>query len=147
MKRLNTAVKQDQIFGGVLGCVTPSSLQDCAHNSDFTSYIYQNLIHSKKISDRSFLCEGLDYSWGTTNAFLEIENCQSILYKKLTGSSEFDSLNIYQRDYILGRNPWGTSFIYNIGTKFSKNLHSQIAFLIMDIYLVQCLQVLHLRRF
>lgn len=97
------------------------------HNSDFTSYIYQNLIHSKKISDRSFLHEGLDYSWGTTNAFLGV-GLQSILYKKLTGSSEFDSLNIYQKDYLLGRNPWGTSFIYNIGTKFSKNLHSQIAF-------------------
>jgi endoglucanase len=28
----------------------------------------------------------------------------------------------------LGRNPWGISFIYDIGTNFSKNLHSQVAF-------------------
>ena len=97
------------------------------HNPDFAKYIYQNLKHSKKTSDESFLREGLEYSWGTTNSFLGV-SLQAILYKKLTGSNEFDSLNIYQRDYILGRNPWGISFIYNIGTKFSKNLHSQVAF-------------------
>jgi len=97
------------------------------HNPDFAKYIYQNLKHSKKASDDSILREGLEYSWGTTNALLGV-SLQSILYKKLTGSKEFDSLNIFQRDYILGRNPWGVSFIYNIGTNFSKNLHSQVAF-------------------
>lgn len=97
------------------------------HNPNFAKYIYQNLKNSKKTSDESFLREGLEYSWGTTNSFLGV-SLQAVLYKKLTGSNEFDSLNIYQRDYILGRNPWGVSFIYNIGTAFSKNLHSQVAF-------------------
>ena len=97
------------------------------YNQDFVKYIYENLIHSKNKSDKSFMREGLDYSWGTTSTFLGI-SLQSILYKKLTNSTEFDSLNIFQRDYILGRNPWGISFIYNIGSNFSKNLHSQVAF-------------------
>jgi hypothetical protein len=97
------------------------------YNPDFSKFIYQNLKHFEKKSRKSFLREGLEYSWGTTNSFLGV-SLQSILYKKLTGSNEFDSLNIYQRDYILGRNPWGTSFIYNIGTKFSANLHSQVGF-------------------
>jgi hypothetical protein len=97
------------------------------YNQDFEKYIYENLRHSKNKSDKSFLREGLDYSWGTTSTFLGV-SLQSILYKKLTNSTEFDSLNIFQRDYILGRNPWGISFIYNIGSNFSKNLHSQVAF-------------------
>lgn len=97
------------------------------HNPDFAKYIFQNLKHFEKKSSKSFLREGLEYSWGTTNSFLGV-SLQSILYKKLTGSIEFDSLNIYQRDYILGRNPWGISFIYNIGKKFSTNLHSQVGF-------------------
>nr|MBP9582226.1 glycoside hydrolase family 9 protein [Ignavibacterium sp.] len=97
------------------------------HNSDFIKYIYQNLKHFKNISDSSFLREGLAYSWGTTNALLGV-SLQSILYKKLTGSTKFDSLAIFQRDYILGRNPWGVSFIYNVGSNFSKHLHSQVAF-------------------
>ncbi|MGA8265893.1 MAG: glycoside hydrolase family 9 protein, partial [Ignavibacteriaceae bacterium] len=51
-----------------------------------------------------------------------------ILYKKLTGKTTFDSLASYQKDYILGRNPWGLSFIYDIGTVFPKHFHSQIAY-------------------
>jgi len=97
------------------------------HNPDFAKYIYQNLKQYRKTSNESFLREGSEYSWGTTNSFLGV-SLQSILYKKLTSSNEFDSLNIYQRDYILGRNPWGISFVYNIGTNFVKNLHSQVAF-------------------
>ena len=94
---------------------------------EFSEYIYQNLLNSKKRVDPLPFKEGLDYSWGTTNSFLGI-SLQAILYKKLTGSNEFDSLNTFQRDYILGRNPWGLSFIYNIGNKFPKHLHSQVAF-------------------
>lgn len=97
------------------------------HNPDFVKYIYNNLKHSKSRIDKSFLRDALEYSWGTTNVFLGV-SLQSILYKKLTGSNEFDSLNIFQRDYVLGRNPWGVSLIYNIGSNFSKNLHSQVAY-------------------
>ena len=28
----------------------------------------------------------------------------------------------------MGKNPWGLSFIYGVGTVFPKNLHSQIAY-------------------
>ncbi len=50
------------------------------------------------------------------------------MYKKLTGSIIFDSLNVTQRNYILGKNPWGVSFISKIGTNFTKNFHHQIGF-------------------
>lgn len=93
----------------------------------FINYIYNNLVHSLQKSNKSFLREGLEYSWGTTNAFLGV-SLQAILYKRLTSSKEFDSLEIYQRDYVLGRNPWGVSFIYGIGSNYAKNLHSQVAF-------------------
>jgi hypothetical protein len=96
------------------------------HNSDYAKYIYQNLKHSNSHSKSFTFNEALDYSWGTTNTFLGVA-LQAILYKKLTSLNEFDSLLIYQRDYILGRNPWGVSFIHNIGSDFVKNLHSQIA--------------------
>lgn len=94
---------------------------------EFSDYIYKNLIHSKNRIDSLIFKEGLDFSWGTTNSFLGV-SLQAILYKRLTGSNEFDSLNTFQRDYILGKNPWGISFIYNIGSNFPKHLHSQIAF-------------------
>lgn len=96
------------------------------YQPEFSKYIYNNLISSKNRIDTLIFKEGLNYSWGTTNSLLGI-SLQTILYKRLTGSSEFDQLNSFQIDYILGRNPWGISFIYNIGSKFPNHLHSQIA--------------------
>ena len=97
------------------------------YKPEFSKYIYDNLIHSKNRIDTLLFKEGLNYSWGTTNSFLGV-SFQTILYKKLTGSSEFDSLSTFQRDFVLGRNPWGVSFIYNLGSNYPKHLHSQIAF-------------------
>lgn len=93
----------------------------------FSKYILNNLISFNLNKDSSAFNVGLAYSWGTTNALLGV-SLQAILYKNLTGSSAYDSLALDQRDYVLGRNPWGLSFIYNIGTDFPKHLHSQVAY-------------------
>jgi endoglucanase len=97
------------------------------YDSDFSKYLFQNLKHFAHNSENNIFGEGLDYSWGTTNTFLGI-SLQAILYKKLTGSSEFDDLAKNHVDYVLGKNQWGISFIYNIGSNFVRNLHSQVAF-------------------
>lgn len=96
-------------------------------DSSYSKYIYRNLNSFNSNIKNSLFREGMEYSWGSTNSFLGI-SLQGILYKKISGSKEFDSLNIFQRDLVLGKNPWGLSFIYNIGTQFPKNLHSQTAF-------------------
>ncbi len=93
----------------------------------FSKYILNNLISFNSRMDTSLFGEALPYSWGSTNAFLGAA-LQAILYKKLTNSSAFDSLAVLQRDYVLGRNPWGISFIYNIGSRFPEHLHSQVAY-------------------
>ncbi len=106
-----------------------NSLAHCKiaqYQPEFSKYIYDNLNSAKKRIDTLLFKEGLNYSWGTTNSILGI-SLQAILYKKISGSTEFDSLSTFQTDYILGRNPWGISFIYNIGTNFPLHLHSQIA--------------------
>jgi len=93
----------------------------------FADYIKNNLDSFNKTKSTSVFCEGLPASWGTTNSYLGIA-LQVILYKDLTGVSFYDSLAVLHRDYVLGRNPWGISFIYNIGTRFPVNLHSQVAY-------------------
>ena len=96
-------------------------------NSRYLQYIYNNLIVFDRYKNLSAFNEGLNFTWGTTNSLLGVA-LQAILFKKLTGNTQFDSLAFYQRDYILGRNPWGLSFIYNIGTVFARHLHSQVAY-------------------
>jgi len=97
------------------------------HNSRFKNYLHNNLIAFNENKNKMIFGEGTAYSWGTTNTFLGIA-LQAILWKKLTGSSEYDTLKFFQSDYILGKNPWGISFIYNIGKNYTRKFHSQIAF-------------------
>jgi len=95
--------------------------------SHYKDYIYNNLIAFNATKNKSPFMEGLAFTWGSTNSLLGVA-LQAILYKDLTHSNQFDSLAVFQRDYILGRNPWGVSFIYNIGKESVRNLHSQIAY-------------------
>lgn len=97
------------------------------HVPRFTEYIYQNLLHFNLNTIKSQYGEALNYTWGTTNYLLGI-SLQEILYYSLTSDNSFDTLSIYQRDYVLGRNKYGLSFIYGVGKKFPKYLHSQIAY-------------------
>jgi len=93
----------------------------------FKEYLRSNIKYFNIKKDSSVFNEGVNYTWGTTTSLLGTA-LQAILYKSLTESKQFDSLIILQRDYILGRNPWGLSFINGIGSKFPKHIHSQIAF-------------------
>jgi endoglucanase len=90
-------------------------------------FILNNLVSFKAKMDSSLFSEAVDYTWGTTNTMLGV-SLQAILYKNLSGDTRFDSLAAFQRDYILGRNPWGLSFISGVGNLFPVHLHSQVAF-------------------
>ncbi len=93
----------------------------------YSQYILNNLIFFNANKDSSLFNEAMAYSWGTTNSFLGAA-LQEILYKDAAGSTRYDSLAVDQRDYTLGRNPWGLSFIYDIGSEFPKHLHSQVGY-------------------
>lgn len=97
------------------------------YDTQFRDYLRKNLVHFDGIKNKDPFGRGVDYVWGSNNASLGAA-LQVILWKKLTGDNSFDSLLVLQRDYILGRNPWGVSFIYNIGSNPVKKLHSQIAY-------------------
>jgi hypothetical protein len=94
----------------------------------FGSYIKNNLDKFNKNKNKNLFGEGTAATWGTNVALLGI-SLQNILYKKLTGDVRYDSLETYQRDFILGRNPWGISFISGIGNNYTINFHHQIFFI------------------
>jgi endoglucanase len=93
---------------------------------DYSGYILTNLVYFQSQMNNSLFGKALDYSWGTTKSLLGV-SLQAILYKELTGEETFGKLAVMQRDYVLGRNPWGVSFIHNIGIVYPRSLHSQIA--------------------
>jgi len=93
----------------------------------FIQYVSDNLSVFNQNMRKSVFSESTDFTWGTTATFLGAA-LQVILYKNATGIDKFDSLLYLQRDYIFGRNPWGISFVTNIGNVYPKNVHSQIAY-------------------
>jgi len=94
----------------------------------FGNYIKNNLEEFNKTKKKNLFGKGIDFTWGTNVTMLGIA-LQNILYKKLTGDTKFDSLEIYQRDFILGRNAWGVSFINGFGSNYTKNFHHPISFI------------------
>lgn len=94
---------------------------------DYSAYILNNINIFNLKKDSSLFSEATDYTWGTVNTLLGTA-LQVILYNRLSGKNGFDSLLTFQRDYVLGRNPWGISFIYGIGKTFPVRLHSQIGY-------------------
>lgn len=96
-------------------------------DKSFSRFIEKNLQHFKEISDSTLFGRGADLSWGTNHAMMGIA-LQSILYEKITRSGKYRNMGILQRDYILGRNPWGVSFIYEVGENYTRNFHHQVAY-------------------
>lgn len=94
----------------------------------FTDFITKNLEEFNKKKKQNLFEKGTDLTWGTNVTLLGI-TLQNILYKKLTNDSKYDSVATSQRDYILGKNQWGISFISGFGKNYTKNFHHQISFL------------------
>jgi hypothetical protein len=51
----------------------------------------------------------------------------ALFYKKLTGKDHYSQLAFDQWDYLLGKNPWGISFVSSIGHRWLKTPHHQIS--------------------
>lgn len=96
------------------------------YDLSFADYIKDNLERFRNTSENNIFGKGASLAWGTNNTLVGIA-LQNILWKKLTGESTYDTLAAIQKDFILGRNPWGISFIYGFGKNYSKYFHHQIA--------------------
>lgn len=95
-------------------------------DDEFIFKLKKQLDYYKTKSENDLFNLAHHYNWGTNHSLAGIV-LSAILYKQLTGSDDFDNLALLNRDFMLGRNPWGKSFITNLGTDFPKKIHHQIA--------------------
>ena len=51
----------------------------------------------------------------------------AVWYEDLKGDSAYRRLGLAQRDYVLGSNPWGVSFVNSIGSYWPHHPHHQVA--------------------
>lgn len=92
----------------------------------YADYIQKNLEEFNRKKNDNLFGKGVSLSWGTNVTLLGI-SLQNILFKKLRNDARYDSLDSFSRDYILGRNQWGVSFISGYGKNYTRNFHHQVA--------------------
>ncbi len=78
---------------------------------------------AKMKNDAYYLSSG--YTWGTTALFTG-DAQKAIMYYFLTSDKTFLNIAINERDYLLGRNNWGVSFVCGVGANYPLYGHSQI---------------------
>ena len=74
-------------------------------------------------SDVYYLSSG--YTWGTTALFTG-DAQKAIMYYYLTSDTSYLNIATAERDYLLGRNNWGVSFVTGAGSVYPIYGHSQI---------------------
>ncbi len=97
-------------------------------DAKYKDFIKNSLEHFSKNMQNNLFGLGTTLSWGTNHTLLGI-TLLNILWSRLSNDKAYNSLATIQKDFILGRNPWGISFIYNVGKNFTKNFHHQVSFI------------------
>ena len=65
---------------------------------------------------------GVPFIWCSNNLLTALVT-QGLLYERMTGDPRYREFTAKQRDWLLGRNPWGTTMFTGIGSKFPTDVH------------------------
>ncbi len=92
----------------------------------FVGLIKESLTQFNKNRKEKLFGEATTLGWGSNITQLGVA-IQALLYKNISEDNSFDTLKTSIRDYLLGKNQWGISFVSKIGSNYSKYLHHQIS--------------------
>jgi len=67
---------------------------------------------------------GVPFIWCSDNLTVALAT-QCLMYERMTGDNRYREFAAKQRDWLVGRNPWGTSMFTEIGAVFPKDVHLQ----------------------
>ncbi len=96
------------------------------YDPSFQNIIEQSLNYFNTNRTSKLFGETVTLGWGSNVTQIGTA-IQAILYAESSNNNKFDSLSISVRDYLLGKNQWGISFVSNIGKNYSRNLHHQVS--------------------
>ncbi|MGA9294553.1 MAG: glycoside hydrolase family 9 protein [Ignavibacteriaceae bacterium] len=122
LKKLNG----DDIGWGNVDFLAYAACSKAGIETDYCNKIMKAILEKKEIkikNDAFYLSSG--YTWGTTALFTG-DAQKAIMYYYLTSDKSFLHIATNERDYLLGRNNWGVSFVCGVGTNYPLNGHSQI---------------------
>ncbi|MCL4786761.1 MAG: glycoside hydrolase family 9 protein [Verrucomicrobia bacterium] len=65
---------------------------------------------------------GVPFIWCSNNLVAALVT-QCLMYERMTGDTRYREFTARQRDWLLGRNPWGTTMFTEIGSEFPRDTH------------------------
>ncbi|WP_228527585.1 glycoside hydrolase family 9 protein [Pararhodonellum marinum] len=90
-------------------------------------YYRDGIEHTLSRAEKNPFHVGVPFIWCSNNLLTSLIT-QTILYEKMSGDLQFDSFLMAQRDWLFGRNPWGTSMFTGIpeGGEFPVEVHTSL---------------------
>lgn len=69
---------------------------------------------------------GVPFIWCSDNLVAALAT-QCLFYERMTGDHRYRSFAAQQRDWLLGRNPWGVTFFTGVGVNYPRDVHLMTA--------------------
>jgi hypothetical protein len=91
-----------------LGHFALYDLTDRASKATLAGYYREGLEGSRRVGMRNPYLIGVPFIWCSNNLVAALAT-QGYLYEKMTGDATYHRFAGAQEDWLLGRNPWGTS--------------------------------------
>ncbi|MDH5608716.1 MAG: glycoside hydrolase family 9 protein, partial [Cyclobacteriaceae bacterium] len=96
-----------------------------AFQEKLASYYRQGIEKSLLRARQNVFGAGVPFIWCSNNVTVGLIT-QIMLYEQMTGDRQYHSLMIANRDWLLGRNPWGTSMFMHIPAhaEYPRDVHT-----------------------
>jgi endoglucanase len=110
-----------------LGHFALYDLVDKDFQDTLAAYYQSGIDHTFQKSMASPYGIGIPFIWCSNNLLTGLIT-QVILYERMTGDTRYHQYMVEQRDWLLGRNPWGTSMFTGIpaGGEYPLDVHTSI---------------------
>jgi hypothetical protein len=97
---------------------------------ELAAYYQTGIEHALERGSKNAFQIGVPFIWCSNNLAVALTT-QMILYEKMTGDTQYHDFMLAQRDWLLGRNPWGTSMFMNIPRQgeYPEDVHTSVWFL------------------
>ena len=85
-------------------------------------YYREGIERCVQMGERNPYHAGVPFIWCSANLSVALAT-QSVLYERMTGDRQFHEFGAKQRDWLLGRNPWGYTMFTGVGQVYSRHPH------------------------
>lgn len=97
---------------------------------ELAGYYRTGIEHALERGAKNAFQIGVPFIWCSNNLAVALTT-QIILYEEMSGDTQYHDFMLAQRDWLLGRNPWGTSMFMNIPRQgeYPEDVHTSVWYL------------------